>query len=126
MSVQRDVSMIGRVYDLLHLVWKTYHMSPKSMRELRALGAEIGVNVNTPSGVKGTRWLPHVSRSLSTFLKPGKGGNSKSSGQFTAVYMHMDHLAGGSVNAEMAGRAKKVSIILSVCVLCWTVSIFIT
>ncbi|KAM3836163.1 transcription cofactor vestigial-like protein 3 [Diretmus argenteus] len=107
LSVQRDVSMIGHVYDLLHLIWKTYHFSPKSMRELKALRGEIGVTVNAPSGVKGTRWLPHVSRSLSTFLKPGKDGNPQSSGQFTAVYLHMDHLAGASANAEIAGRAKK-------------------
>lgn len=61
LSVQRDVSMIGQVYNLLYLIWKTYHFSPKSMRELKSLGAEIGVTVNAPSGVKGTRWLPHVS-----------------------------------------------------------------
>lgn len=53
-----------------------------------------------PSGVKGTRWLPHVSRALETFLKPG---------QFTAVYYHMDHLAGSSANADIAGRATKAS-----------------
>lgn len=111
MSVQKDICMIGQVYDLLHLIWKTYHFSPKSIRELKALGAEIGVTVNAPSGVKGTRWLPHVSRGLSTFLKPGKDGNLQSSGQFTAVYMHMDHLAGASANADIAGRAKKVGVI---------------
>ncbi|XP_029915000.1 zinc finger protein 862-like [Myripristis murdjan] len=109
LSVQREVSMIGQVYDLLHLIWKTYHMSPKSMRELKTLGAEIGVQVNAPSGVKGTRWLPHVSRSLSTLLKPGKDGNS--CGQFTAVYVHMDHLAGAeATSAEIAGRAKKIKV----------------
>ncbi|XP_078146195.1 zinc finger protein 862-like [Centroberyx gerrardi] len=43
---------------------------------------------------------------LSTFLKPGKDSNPQSSGQFTAVYMHMDHLAGASANADIAGRIK--------------------
>lgn len=100
--------MIGQVYDLLNLVWKTYHFSPKSMRELRELGTDIGVNVNAPSGVKGTRWLPHVSRSLETFLKQGKDRTLQSPGQFTAVYLHMDHLTGASANAGIAGRAKKV------------------
>lgn len=57
-------------------------------------------NMLMPSGVKGTRWLPHVSRALETFLKPG---------QFTAVYYHMDHLAGSSANADIAGRATKAS-----------------
>ncbi|KAK0148163.1 Zinc finger protein 862 [Merluccius polli] len=100
LSVQRDNPMMAQLYDLLHLIWKTYHFSPKSMRELRVIGADLGVNVLMPSGVKGTRWLPHVSRALETFLKPG---------QFTAVYYHMDHLAGSSANADIAGRATKAS-----------------
>lgn len=104
LTVQRENPMIGQLYDLLHLIWKTYNFSPKSRRELRAIGADLGVNVLMPSGVKGTRWLPHVSRALETFLKPG---------QFTAVYYHMDHLAGSSGNADIAGRAAKVSAILS-------------
>ena len=70
------------------------------MRELRVIGADLGVNVLMPSGVKGTRWLPHVSKALETFLKPG---------QFTAVYYHMEHLAGSSANADIAGRATKAS-----------------
>lgn len=45
------------------------------MSELKALGAEIGLTVNAPSAVKGTRWLPHVSRSLKSLLKPEKDGN---------------------------------------------------
>ncbi|KAJ8338619.1 hypothetical protein SKAU_G00354050 [Synaphobranchus kaupii] len=77
--------------------------SPKSMRELKALGADFGVNVLVPSGVKGTRWLPHVFKALETFLRPGKDDH----GQFTAVYCHMDHLAGSSANADIAGQARK-------------------
>lgn len=94
LSVQRDNPMMRQLYDNLHLIWKKYNFSPKSMRELRVIGADLWVNVLMPSGVKGTRWLPHVSRALETFLKPG---------QFTAVYYHMDHLAGSS------GRATKAS-----------------
>lgn len=52
------------------------------MRELRAIAADLGVNVLMTSGMKGTRWLPHVSRALDTFIKPG---------QFTAVYYHIWH-----------------------------------
>lgn len=105
LSVQRDNVMVGQVYDLLHLVWKTYHFSPKTMRELKAIGADLGVDVLVPGGVKGTRWLPHVSRALETFLRPGQNGH----GQFTAVHFHMDHLAESSSNADIAGRARKVS-----------------
>lgn len=98
-------ALIGQVYDLLHLVWKTYQFSPKSMRELKAIGADLGVDVLITGGVKGTRWLPHVSRALETFLRPGQNGHC----QFTAVYCHMDHLAGSSPNADIAGRARKVT-----------------
>jgi hypothetical protein len=74
------------------------------MRELKAIGADLEVNVLVPDGVKGTRWLPHVSRALESFLRPGQNGH----GQFSAVYCHMDHLAGSSANADIAGRARKV------------------
>lgn len=114
LSVQKENAMIGKVYSLLNLVWKTYHFSSKSMRELKALGQELGVNVNTPGGVKGTRWLPHVSRALDTFLKPGETrGSLHDPGQFTAVHVHMDHLASVSANTDIAGRARQVSVILT-------------
>lgn len=103
--------MIGKVYNLLNMVWKTYHFTSKSMRELRALGEDLGVKVNAPSGAKGTRWIPHVSRALDTLLKPGeRGGSLQDPGQFTAVYVHMDHLASALANTDIAGRAKKLTI----------------
>ncbi|XP_051997784.1 zinc finger protein 862-like [Xyrauchen texanus] len=105
LSVQKDNAMIRQVYDMLHLVWKTYHFSPKSMRELKDIGEDLGVDVLVPGGVKGTRWLPHVSRALETFLRPGQNDHQ---GQFTTVHCHMDHLAGSSANADVAGRATKV------------------
>ncbi|KAF4114194.1 hypothetical protein G5714_004417 [Onychostoma macrolepis] len=107
LSVQKENPMIGKDYNLLNMVLKTYHFSSKSMRELRALGEDLGVKVNSPSGVKGTRWLP---RALETLLKPGeRGGSLQDPGQFTAVYVHMDHLASASANTDIAGRAKKVT-----------------
>ncbi|TNN77435.1 hypothetical protein EYF80_012249 [Liparis tanakae] len=48
LSVQRKIPMVEHVYSLLNMVWKTYHYSSKSMRELRALGEELGVHVNVP------------------------------------------------------------------------------
>lgn len=102
---------MGNVYNLLHLIWKTYHFSSKSRRELKCLGTELGVSVNNPSGVKGTRWLPHVSRALDVLLRPGDhAGTFTDGGQYTAVYMHMDHLGASSPNADIVGRAKKVFI----------------
>ncbi|TRY62502.1 hypothetical protein DNTS_033299 [Danionella cerebrum] len=106
LSAQKDSPWVGNVYSLLHIIWKTYHFSSKSRRELKCLGVELGVSVNNPSGVKGTRWLPHVSRALDVLLKQEKEGTLEDSGQYTAVYAHMDHLAASSTNADVAGRAK--------------------
>ncbi|KAL7381991.1 hypothetical protein ABVT39_014679 [Epinephelus coioides] len=111
LSVQRKTPMVDQVYSLLNMVWKTYHFSSKSMRELRALGVELGVRVSVPSGVSGTHWLPHVSCALQTLLKPGGGGRDhqlQNPEQFTAVYYHMDHLSASSANADVAGRARKI------------------
>lgn len=107
LSAQKDSPWVSNVYNLLHLIWKTYHYSSRT--ELKCLGVELGVSVNNPSGVKGTRWLPHVSRSLDVLLKQGKKeGTLEDAGQYTAVYTHMEHLAASSANADIAGRAKHV------------------
>ena len=112
LSVQRKISMVDHVYSLLNMVWKTYHFSCKSMRELRALGEELGVRVKVPGSVSGTRWLPHVNRALQTLLKPGgKDGHLQNPGQFTAVFYHMEHLTASSTNADIAGRSRKVCIL---------------
>lgn len=63
---------VKEVYNILHLVWKTYHCSPKSKHELRALGNELGLDVLKARPVKGSRWLPHVSGALRVFIKPHK------------------------------------------------------
>ena len=61
--------MVEKLYDTLFLVWKTYHYSAKSCRDLSALGSELGVNVRVATNVKGTHWVPHVQRALEIFLK---------------------------------------------------------
>lgn len=110
LNLQRKDPMVAKVYDLLHLVWKTYHFSPKSRRELNALGEQLGVHVCNPSSVKGTRWIPHIHRALSVFLRPAKDGNlAEDSGQYAVTHHHMDHLASSATNADIQGRAKKVS-----------------
>ena len=44
-------------------------------------------------------------------LKPRKkDGALDEAGQYTVVHAHMDHLAASSAIADIAGRAKKVSI----------------
>ena len=57
LTVQKNEPWVGKLYDLLHLLWKTYHNGPKSQRELKAVGEMLGVNVSNPSSVKGNRLL---------------------------------------------------------------------
>ena len=45
LEMQRECKYLKEVYDILHLVWKTYHYSPKSTRELKVLGNELGLDV---------------------------------------------------------------------------------
>ncbi len=106
LGVQKSVPMIEKVYDLLQLVWKTYHFSPKSKRELKAIGMELGCAIRTPSAVKTQRWLPHIYRALSVFLASDQTAGQ---GQYTAVHFHMQHLAASSKNTEIRGRAKHIS-----------------
>ncbi|KAL7407867.1 hypothetical protein ABVT39_014850 [Epinephelus coioides] len=51
LTLQKKEPVVAKVYELLHLVWKTYHYSPKSRRELQALGTELGVNVSNITAV---------------------------------------------------------------------------
>jgi len=107
LELQRECKFVQNVYDILHLVWKTYHYSPKSRRELDALGKELGLDVLKPRPVKGSRWLPHVSGALKVFIKPQKDGNiTRDPAQYAAVLTHMEHLATASTNTDVKGRAK--------------------
>ena len=110
LTMQQDCELVRKAYDVLHLVWKTYHYSPKSKRELKALGTEPGIDVSQPSRVKGSRWLPHVSRALEVLIKPVKDGDmATDESQYAAVLQHMEHLASTSPKAEIKGRAKNVA-----------------
>ena len=93
------------MYDVLQLIWKTYHYSPKSTRELKGLASELGVDVLKPTQVSGTRWLPHISRALNVLIKPV----GDDSGQYAALLCHMDHLSVASKNTDIKGRAKFIS-----------------
>ena len=104
-EVQKSCHQVEVVYDLLQLIWKTYHYSPRSTRQLKALASELGVDVLKPTQVSGTRWLPHISRALNVLIKLVSDG----SGQYAALLCHMDHLSVASKNTDIKGRAKFIS-----------------
>lgn len=86
------------------LVWKTYHYSPKSRRELDALGNELGLDDFEPRSVKGSRWLPHISGAVRVFIKPQKDGKmSCDPAQYAAALTHIEHLATISTNSDVNG-----------------------
>jgi len=110
LTMQWDCKLERKVYNVLHLVWKTYHYSPKSKRELKALGTELGIDVSQPSQVKGSRWLPHVSRALEVLIKLVKDGDmGTDESQYAAVLQHTEHLASTSAKTEIKGRATNVA-----------------
>ena len=76
------------------------------MRELKSIADKLETNTLKPTQVRGTRWLPHVSRALKVFL----GHSSASeSGQYAAILMHMEDLSVNSRNAHIQGRAQNMS-----------------
>ena len=105
LELQKSCRLVSTVYEVLQLIWKTYHYSPKSTRELQGIGAELGISMLKPTQVSGTRWLPHISRALKVLITPRKDG----SGQYAAVLVHMEHLSATCKNADIKGRAKFVS-----------------
>ena len=115
LKTQKEVSVVEKLYDTLHLVWKTYHYSAKSRRELNRLGTELGANIRVASNVKGTRWVPHVQRALEVFLTgiPKDGDLRRDAGQFAATFVHMENLGETSKNADIKGRAKKVNTLIT-------------
>ena len=54
LKLQKQSPIMQSVNDCLHLIWKTYHFSPKSKRELKIIG-ELEVRIYSPAPVKGTR-----------------------------------------------------------------------
>lgn len=75
--------------DTFHLIWKTYHLSPKSNRELKIVCEELESMFYKPKPVKGTRWVPQKDDLVSQ------------AGQYAAVAIHMENLAQTSHNATM-------------------------
>ncbi|XP_069142263.1 zinc finger protein 862-like [Argopecten irradians] len=104
--------MGAKVIDVLHLIYKTYHYSPKFKRKIQTLADNLQVRIKTPSRVKGTRWSPHTEKALKNLLLPPQGKTNQDVGQYCIVHQHMEHLAESSANAEIKGRAKHLTKIM--------------
>lgn len=63
-ELQNSCKSVDTVYNVLHLIWKTDQYSPKSVNKLKSIADKLEMNILKPTQVKGTRWLPHISRTL--------------------------------------------------------------
>ena len=109
LELQKSCKSVDDVYSVLNLIWKTYHFSPKSVRALKSIADELLVDILKPTQVRGTRWLPHVSRALNVFVGTPKSISVSEPGQYSAVLMHMEDLSVNSKVADIQGRARYIS-----------------
>lgn len=109
LELQKSCKSVDDVYSVLHLIWKTYHFSPKSVRALKSIANELQVDILKPTQVRGTRWLPHVSRALNVFVGAPKSISVSEPGQYSTVLMHMEDLSVNSKVADIQGRARYIS-----------------
>ena len=44
-ELQKKCKPVESIYNVLHLIWKTYHYSPKSVSTLKSIAEELDVNI---------------------------------------------------------------------------------
>ncbi|XP_068749360.1 E3 SUMO-protein ligase KIAA1586-like [Montipora capricornis] len=54
LELQNSCKSVEDVYTVLHLIWKTYHYSPKSVRALKSVADELQINLLKPTQVRGS------------------------------------------------------------------------
>lgn len=78
---------------------------------MKTTSNELETRIYDPAPVKGTRWIPHLDRALKVFIEGQSDAEDlvETAAQYSAIISHMDHLAACSNNADIAGRARKLS-----------------
>ncbi|XP_060562819.1 zinc finger protein 862-like [Ruditapes philippinarum] len=96
----RDAEMFSDIKSLLLRLHKHYHYSAKALRELKSLAEAMEVKMLKPANLEGTRWMPHLSRSLAVLLKPAS---------YCVFVTHFEDIVqGGKGTADVQGRAKSI------------------
>ena len=49
LELQGSCKSVEDVYNILHLIWKTYHYSPKSVRALKSRADELEISILKPT-----------------------------------------------------------------------------
>ena len=73
----KDEEQLKNVQEMLQGLYKHYHYSPKVLCELAQL---LDEKINKPVNLRGTRWLPHISRALTVMIK-----------SFSVIYAHLEN-----------------------------------
>ena len=99
----KDEEQLSNVQEMLQGLYKHYHYSPKALRELKELAQVLDEKINKPVNLRGTRWLPHISRALTVTMK-----------SFSVIYAHLENtISENTSSVEMRGRARKTLNVLS-------------
>ena len=108
LELQNSCKFVEDVYNVLNLIWNTYHYSPKSVLALKFIAYELQINILKPTQVtgRGTFWLPNISQALEVFV--GSTAKSAESSQHSAMLMHMEDLSVNSKVPDIQGRAPHI------------------
>ena len=99
----KDEEQLNNVQEMLQGLYKHYQYSPKALRELKELAQVLDEKINKPVNLRGTRWLPHISRALTVTMK-----------SFSVIYAHLENtISENTSSVEMRGRARKTLNVLS-------------
>lgn len=62
LDANKENKDLEKLQDVLQMLYKEYHQSPKALRELRMVANALEEKVLKPVNLKGARWLPYISR----------------------------------------------------------------
>ena len=108
LELQKSCKSVDDVYNVLILIWKTYHYSTKSVCALKSIADNLQINILKPTQVRGTRWLPHINPVLNVFVGSAKSISVSEPSQYSAMLMHMEDLSINSQIADIQGGTRYV------------------
>lgn len=95
---QRDAQIFSDLKSVLMMIHKHYHYSAKALRELQMVAEAMEIKLIRPTNLEGTRWMPHLSKSLENLLK-----------SYVVIVNHFeDTIQGKKGTADVQGRAKNI------------------
>ncbi|XP_014669372.1 PREDICTED: uncharacterized protein LOC106810507 [Priapulus caudatus] len=97
---ERDSVIFSDIKSALLHLHKHYHYSAKALRELKSLAEAMEKKMMKPANLDGTRWMPHLSRSLAILLKPET---------YSVFVTHFENIVESRQgSADVQGRAKNI------------------